>query len=313
MIYILNDKQYVQLSLINNLFYLRTMRYFCINIELSFYKNNESYSRDAAALGEKCEELSRELIKYLDYNLLRFALASSILVTKYTLRAEELTEKLFDINIDTGITEQELAITPDTEVTIDQNVVDEIGEVNQKAYVLTQNFITFCNEIKNKLNTNNLFSYSFPSIYNFMIEEVDTYRRELNRLIRRDVSSPIFVLNFEYRFNEVMRDIATFIRSLVDPIHTEITSEADIFIERFQNLVNEYKEGPLSPERQKELTEKSLDTLNAFRTFIERCIEGQLSSSLYFNIEPTFLDNLYTEANYFKYGLTLNKAAEELF
>ena len=309
----LNDRQFVQLSLINNLFYLRTIRYFCINIELSFYKNNENYSRDAKSLGEKCEELSRELIKYLDYNLLRFALASSILVTKYTLEAEELTEKLFDINIDTGITKEELTITNDKEVIIDQSVINALNEVNQKAYVLVQNFITFCNEIKDKLLTNNLFSYSYPSIYNYMIEEANVYKRELERLIRRDISSPIFVLNFEYRFNEIMRNSATFIRSLVDPIHTEIINDADSFVERFQNLVNEYKGGVLSPDKQKELTERSLDTLNEFISFIERCIEGQLGSTIYFIVEPTFLDNIYTEANYFKYGLTLNKAAEQLF
>lgn len=309
----LTNQQFIQTSLINNLFYLRTLRYFCINIQLSFYQNNERFIKDAESLGQKCEELGREIIQYADYELLKFAIQSSILSTKYTLECERLTEKLFDVKIATDITEQELQISPGVTVQVNEQTVNAIQAINQKAYVLTQNFITFCEEVRTKMLANELFSYSYPAMYDYMIEEAERYELELERIMKRDTTSPIFVLNFEYQFNNVMREGAMFIRGLVDPNQEEIIKEADQFVTEFQTLMKKYQTEGLSPEKQKELTMQSLDTLNRFIAFIERCIEGQLNSSIYFIVEPIFLDNLYSEANYFKYALSINRLAEESF
>ena len=41
----LSEEQFIVQSFNNGLFYLRSIRDYCVNIQLSFYKNNGDYSR----------------------------------------------------------------------------------------------------------------------------------------------------------------------------------------------------------------------------------------------------------------------------
>ena len=98
------------------------------------------------------------------------------------------------------------------------------------------------------MTSNNLFSYSYPTLYNFMIITIELYIGELNRLKERTKKDPIIALDTEYGYNITAYEITSFLRGLIDP-------SADSYIEVLNNILNEiypklledYNSLPLSP------------------------------------------------------------------
>lgn len=299
----LTDTEFVVQTLTSNLYFLRTLREFATNIQLSFLTDNIEYIEAAKDFGLRIEELGRILMKYASGNISQEAIDSRIFVTDYTLDAELLTEKLFNIDIDTTITENELALTAGIPTNPSEMMIRELTEVNNRALVLVTNFIDFCKNIIDRMSNNELFSYSYISLIQAMLVEMNLYRTNLTRLIAREDINPGFVVNYEYLFNNLLQQLSSFIRGLVDPKNGIVIIRASAFSNEFGILANQYKEAIANPETQADLEERTLDALDRFREFISNTIEDVLDSSTYFIVEPIFLDNMLTTANYFKYNL----------
>ena len=299
----LNDVLFVQESLIDNLYYLRTIQEFCMNIQLSFLENEQEYKTKAEGIRFHAEELRREVLKYANGGINAFALESEILVTKYTLTCEELTEKLFPIKIDTDITKQEVKLQPGVIENPSAELMETLSNINQQAYQITNDLIGLCQDIRLQQSQNELFSYSYPSLFDYMIEEARLFEKNLERLIQKDNIDPLFAIDYEYWFHVAMKKEAMFVRGLVDPIHEDVHEIADAFVEEFQTIINEYRMIDITPDTEQVLVEKSMDLVNRFRQFLSTLIERLLDKQLYFIVEPIFLDNMYTEANYFYYVL----------
>ena len=160
----LTEKEFFIESLRDHLYYLRTIREFCVTIELSFYKNNIDYINMTQDFVKKCEELGREAISYTDGLVSKEALESNIYVSEFSLPCELLTSKLFGIEIDTENKKKELSF----KVGINQNismVINKLKSLNEKALVFAKNFSTFCVEIRDKIDKNELFSFSYSDFF----------------------------------------------------------------------------------------------------------------------------------------------------
>ncbi len=303
----LNDIDFVTQTLTSNLYFLRTLREFATNIQLSFLDDNLEYIEAARDFGLRAEELGRILMKYASGNVSQEAIDSQIFVTDYTLDAELLTEKLFNIDIDTAITENELALTGGVPSNPSETMIRELTDVNNRALVLVTNFIDFLENIITQMRNNELFSYSYISLIEAMLVEMQLYKSNLTRLIARENINPGFVVNYEYLFNDLLQQLSSFVRGLVDPENGIAIIRASAFANEFGIFANEYKEAIASPETQADLEERNLDALDRFRDFISTTIEDVLDGRTYFIVEPIFLDNMLTTANYFKYNLISDK------
>lgn len=306
MIIILSDIKYITQSLIDNLFYLRTLREFCLNIELSFYKNNSNIIESAEGFGKRFEELGEEAINLARGNIPNEIINANYLFTDYTLNTELLTEKLFGVDINTDLTIQENNLTGFNsidEVVITDELLNRISTLNDNAIQLTRNFMDFCKYLKDSMNNSNIFSYSYPAIYNYMIEEAGLYVSDLERIRLKNNADPTYVVNFQYYFSDSMMQAAQFIIGLSDPSQTSIITNSDNYRKAFSNLVKKYQQSSSSPEAQSVLNEEAIDLVQSFRNFLSKLIEGILNSDYYFIVEPVFFDNLLTEANYFLYLL----------
>lgn len=303
----LNDTDFVTQTLTSNLYFLRTLREFATNIQLSFLDDNLEYIEAAKDFGLRAEQLGRILIKNASGNVSQEAIDNQIFVTDYTLDAELLTEKLFNIDIDTTITENELTLTSGTPTNPSEVMLSELTDVNNRALVLVTNFIDFLENIVIQMKNNELFSYSYVSLIEAMLVEMELYKSNLTRLIARENINPGFVVNYEYLFNDLLRQLSSFIRGLVDPKNGITIIRASAFANEFGIFANEYKEAIASPETQSELESRNLEALERFREFISTTIEDVLNGDTYFIVEPIFLDNMLTTANYFKYNLITDK------
>ena len=299
----LTEEEFYKESIDANLYYLRTMRDFCINIELSFYGNNP-YKARAELLARRSQDLGRALVTLTNGKVPSKGLNYQIFYTEYTLPTEKLTEKLFNINLATDITESQLELTPTDTFEITDELIRTITSINDRALSIANDFITLAKEIRDEMTSNNLFSYSYPTMYNFMIITIELYIGELNRLKERIRKDPIIALDTEYGYNITAYEITSFLRGLIDPNATSyIETLNNILNEIYPGLLEDYNSLPLSPENQQNLTERSIAVIRRIRLLISNMLRDLLDAKLYFIIEPLAIDNFYRNINYFLYAL----------
>ena len=302
----LSDTTYVTQSLIDHLFYLRILREFCLNIQLSFFQNNQNIIETAEELGKRYEELGIIASKISKGFIPNQIIKDRYFITDYTLDCELLTEKLFGIDINTDLTVQQKNIVGFdniSELKINEELINQVSDLNKDAIELTKNFIDFCKYLKQEMLNGNLFSYSYPLIYTYMLEEAGLFASDLERIQDKSTADPTYIINYQYYFSNSMMQASQFIIGLSDPNQTSIITNADNYRKAFSNLMKRYEQSSNSPDAQIILNEEAIDLVNSFRGFLGKIIEGVLNNINYFIIEPIFLDNLLTEANYFLYLL----------
>lgn len=300
----LDDISFVGQSVNINLYFLRTLREFCATIQLASLEGNSEYSDRALSIASRCEELGRMLVKYSNGNVSQEALDYQIFVTEFTLPIEELTEKLFSIKIATDITKEELNLTAGNLTVPSSEFVNNIMKFNEEAVVICDDLRELCVEIFVRQRSNNLFLYIYPSLLLFMIREIDIYKLELERLINRSIVDPIYASDIELLYNLVMQAIAGFLGGLIDPYNQEEVKIFNDFNNKFKEQVKLYRTVSITPNNQKELIEESIKLVDEFHEFMRSIIQMVLDSKINFIIEPLFLDNMYTEINYFRYLLS---------
>ena len=306
----LTEEEFYKESIDANLYYLRTLRDFCINIELSFYGDNP-YKGRAALLARESQDLGREIVTLTNGKVPSKGLNYQIFYTEYTLPIERLTEKLFNLNLGTDITEMQLKLTPTDTFEVNDELITTLTSFNDRATSIANEFINLAREIRDEMTSNNLFSYSYPTMYNFMIITIELYIGELNRLKERIRKDPIIALDTEYGYNITAYEITSFLRGLIDPNATSyIEVLNNILNEIYPQLLEDYNSLPLSPENQQNLTERSIAVIRRIRLLISNMLRDLLDAKLYFIIEPLAIDNFYRNINYFLYALDADMKEE---
>lgn len=306
----LTEEEFYKESIDANLYYLRTLRDFCINIELSFYGDN-LYKGRAALLARESQDLGREIVTLTNGKVPSKGLNYQIFYTEYTLPIERLTEKLFNLNLSTDITEMQPKLTPTDTFEVNDELITALTSFNDRATSIASEFINLAREIRDEMTSNNLFSYSYPTMYNFMIITIELYIGELNRLKERIRKDPIIALDTEYGYNITAYEITSFLRGLIDPNATSyIEVLNNILKEIYPELLEDYNSLPLSPENQQNLTERSIAVIRRIRLLISNMLRDLLDAKLYFIIEPLAIDNFYRNINYFLYALDADMKEE---
>ena len=303
----LNEREFFIQSLRNHLYYLRTIRQFCITIELSFYKNNQKYIEICNDFANKCDELGREAISYTGGFVSREALDNNIYVTEFSLPCEKLTEKLFGINIDTAFTEEELRLQAGINENISSDIINKIKLLNEKALTFAKNFSTFCVEIRDKIGKNDLFSFAYSDFFNYVFDEINTYISDLERIIRMEGYSPIYAVGYEYNFSITLEKTAKFIRDWVDVKSVDVFDMASYYVNSFNEITNEYLKASISPDVQEKLSNKMREILIDYQDFLRKILRRLINKELYFITPPISLDNIYTSVNFYKFNLDIEE------
>ncbi len=304
----LNEREFFIESLRDHLYYLRTIRNFCITIELSFYKNNLKYIEMCQDFANKCDELGKEAISYTGGFVSKEALENNIYVSEFSLPCEKLTEKLFGINIDTVFTEKELEFQAGLNENINSDIIGKIKILNEKALIFAKNFSTFCVEIRDKLDNNELFSFSYSDFFNYLFDEVNTYILDLERLIRMEGLSPIYAIGYEYNFAITLEKTARFIRDWVDVKNSDVFDMASFFVNSFNEIISKYLKASISPDVEYELSNSMNSILVDYQDFLRKIITRLINNELYFITPPVSLDNIYTSVNFYKFTLNLDES-----
>lgn len=299
----LNNNELFTQSLNDHLYYLRSIREFCITIELTFYKNNQSFIDKARDYARKCEELGRKAIGYANNSISKEALDNEIYFTKYTLDIELLTEKLFGVSLNTNITQEELKLAVGNTPNIGN--INKIKELNKEVLEFVEEFQNFCKEIRDDLKNVLLFSYSYIDYFDYMITDVNTYILDLNRLISNESVSPVYAIGYEYYVSTSLAKTASFIRGWINPIHQDIFDLANYYLNNFNTIVNEYLKTSFSPNVQNNINRRLLNLISEYQSFVSNMLDRLLKGEIYFITPPITIDNIYTSVNFYKYILSI--------
>ncbi len=292
---------YVQ-SLRDHLYYLRSIKNFCITIELSFYKNNEDYIKLSEDFLNKSTELLKEAFNYTNGIVSRNAIDNQIYVTEFTLPSEKLTEKLFNIKIDKVITEEELKLKEGIR-DINSELINNIKKLNEQALIFARNFKDFCNDIRTKLDNNELFSFSYSDFFNYLFDEINTYIEDLERIMSMESYSPIYAASYEYNFATTLEKTARFIRDYVDVSRKDVYDIATYYVNSFGSIIDKYLKASISPNVQENLKVETNKLLLDYQQFLKDLLSQLINKEIYFITPPVSIDNIYSSINFYKFVL----------
>ena len=236
------------------------------------------------------------------------ALNNNIYVTEFSLPCEKLTEKLFGISIDTSFTEDELRLQAGINENINKELIEKIKELNKKTLTFAKNFSTFCVEIRDKIDSNELFSFSYSDFFSYIFDEINTYILDLERLIRMEGYSPIYAVGYEYNFAIALQKTARFIRDWVDVKSIDVFDMATYYVNSFGEIIDKYLKASISPDVSETLSNEMNNILTDYQDFLRDILRRLLIREIYFITPPISIDNIYTSVNFYKFTLNLEES-----
>lgn len=289
----LDNKQLYEQSLVNHIYFAGTIRSFCTSIGLTFFRNNQDYIDMAISLGRRATKITDLTIEYMNNILASEVLKNEVYITKYTKDIDDLTEKLFGINMELQIDKDISVLKSRKDVNYDNKTMQKIDELNNEALILINDFKDFCLEIRNKIDKQNLFSYLYPDFFNYMYEEISVYGRDIERILSKKDYTAFYLSEYAYYFNELLRKSAEYIRGFLDTSHQDVYDMATFYIDAFQDLTEKY----LKKNNDSNLSIETERIVSNYKDFVSNIIERLLLAKLYFITPPVTIDNFLTNVN----------------
>lgn len=299
----IDNDTFIQQSLISNLFYLRNMRDFALNIKLSFFNNNQDLISTADEFSDRCESFGKIAIDLAEGRIDEVFINKDILFTQYTVRCERLTEKLFNVNVKPELTVTEIERITGYNKKYTDDYINKVLFLDREVLNLVNDFLDFINYILDRIEKNELFSYSYPTFYKYINLETSLFKRDLERLINKTGVDPIYVVEFQYFYSQAIKWQAQLLRGLCDPNNDDIITKTNYYSNEFEKLANKIQKTELSPDNIKNINTESINLLNGFKGLLISAIEQLLDATAYFIVEPVFLDNFLTDINFYIYVL----------
>lgn len=289
-------ENFISLSLDLHLFFLRIMKEHAIFMEAAFQRKDSSFIRTADMYKGEFEKLLLDVIRMANMEVSREVLESEEIVTPYTLKTEEKTQKLTGIPINRNITvlEQQLRWRDKCQET---NLNIRMKNINKRALELLDGFIEFKEKVLKEVEICHMYTANYPLLLKHIIREAKLYREFVIELETKGTICEKTRKEKYLFWNQIMMEHALFIRGLLDPEENELIKTADEFAREYTELLKEAKEkndctmnGLLL--KTKELTWRYREFKTAGTKGISNC---EISSI----ILPLLADHVLREANHY--------------
>ena len=295
----LDNKQVFEQSLVNHIYFAGSMRSFCTTIGLTFFRNNQNYIDRAVALGYRATDIINLAISYMNKEIADEVLKNNVYITPYTKDIEKLTEKLFGVDLVIDFNQDEKILRTRGKVEYNEATMQKINELNNQALILINDFKVFCGEIKEKLDSQELFSYLYPDFFNYMFDEISVYGRDIERILSKKDYTDFYLSEYAYYFNELLRESALYIRGFLDTVHQDIFDMASFYVDAFSSLIEKY----LKNQDNEALSSETEGLVSNYGNSISNIIERLLKAEIYFITPPIVLDNFLTNVNVYLFIL----------
>ena len=227
---------FVRESLELHLFFGRIMKEHSIFLEAGFVSKDASYAQQADMFKCQFTEVLKEAIILANGVVSGEAYNSGEWITDKTLRAEQVTQELSGILIESVMTTEVHRLTPDAGINQAQ-LEGRVSILNQKAISLINALIQFKTNVLEGMLQCKLYTFNFPLLLIHIRREAIFYMEHLERLQRRMVIDFVSEAREEERFwNRQMAEHAQFISHLLDPAEVGLIDTANNFAGQFNRL-----------------------------------------------------------------------------
>lgn len=292
----LDKEKYIGLSLEYNLFFGRIMKEHLIFIQDALKITNADLILEGEKFKKTFEDLMVKTISLANGHISKEVLASNELVTKYTLRAEETTEKLTGICIDTRITQWEMDLKAYENNNFSSELEKAISEINQKATLLTVETIQYKENLLEELRVCNISASLSQLVLEHVIEEAKKYLSILMSLenlhLPKDDTKDMKIF-----WDEIMGEHGLFFRSSLDPRELELIKKSTEYARIFFELVEELKKA--YPKDMPRLMKENIKYTTSIQEFKTQGVQGILDCKIKTSASPLFLDHVLREANHY--------------
>lgn len=289
----MND--YVSSSLELHLFFARIMKEHALFLEAGFLVANEAYRQKSEQLKQQFEALLEHVVRISDGLIPDTVLSSGEIVTEFTLEAEQKTEKLTDISINSGITVQEKNVQNRGKCDVSSLMEQQISTINQRAIRLLREIITFKEKILGEVLQCRLFTGNYPLLIDHILREAKLYLSYVEELEERGCIRTETKRSVELFWNRIMMEHALFIRGLLDPTEAELIDTADGFADDYQKLLMQARD----THDMTILTANALETTTRYQSFKTAGTIGIKDCKIKSLILPLLADHVLREANHY--------------
>lgn len=291
--------QYVTSSLELHLFFARIMKEHALFLEAGFTPVNASLAQEAERLKVEFEALLLRAVRLAaDHGIIRCkVLRSGEIVTEFTARAEQQTQRFTGIAINKEITQLETALTCGTDRDQKPGLAREIRELNQKALRLVDSLIRLKERIIANVASCRMFTMNYPLLIKHILREAKLYQSYLVQLESGRPADDRFMRQTEQFWNRIMMEHALFIRGLLDPTEEALIKASDDFAKDYARLLE--VSSARNELANKSQTEASLRKTLQFRDFKAAGANGILGCEVQSIILPLLADHVLREANHY--------------
>lgn len=290
-------QNYITLSLETHLFFSRIMKEHALFLEAGFPCINNDWIERADFFRQQFEELLSDVIDISSGRINCMILDSRELTTEFTLGAEERTETLAGVPINTDLTRMEQKLRCEPLSANNRQMLARVHQINRRAIQLLNGLINFKESILREVSSCRLFTFNYPLLIQHIIREAQLYRATVDTLMRNQYVNYQTLWGTEEFWNQIMMEHALFIRGLLDPSEEELVKTANDFAMDYKKLLEMAKEQDDKATHM--LSEESLEETLKYRDFKAAGAKGILNCEISSVILPLLADHVLREANHY--------------
>lgn len=286
-------------SLELHLFFARIMKEHALFLKAGFQPPNASMAREAEFFLRQFERILSRAIMLSNGVVRCCVLDSGEVVTEFTDRAEQQTQRLTGVRIDRSLTARELRLRGKecAEPAMRQNLAMQVRQLNRDALSLVERLIAFKERLLRGVDSCNVFTANYPLLIEHILREAQLYRAQILQMEGRRDCSCQELQNSELFWNHIMMEHALFIRGLLDPTECELIKSSNDFAADYKRLLETTEAAndcmmSAADSGALQLTEK-------FRDFKRAGVEGIEACKIRGLILPLLADHVLREANHY--------------
>lgn len=292
--------EYVRHSLGLHLFFARIMKEHSFFLEAGFLSPNENLAHQADAFKMQFDQVLAEAVALSNGVVSPEVLSSGEVVTPFTLKAEQVTQYLSGIHIQTGITQEEAGLEGGGFMPPNPVLIQRVFMLNDRAIGLVMGLIQFKTALLSDVLRCAIFTANYPLLIDHILREAKLYLTMLQCLQNREeIESKMQAIEQEAFWNRIMAEHSKFIRGLLDPTEEDLIKTANNFGNEFDKLTEEAKAAMDKTIPKAKVTDDSLKATKQIRDFKAQGTEGLINCKIKSIIIPLLGDHVLREANHY--------------
>ncbi len=297
---VLSDQQYVRHSIEFNLFFLRIAKEHAIFAAASLPPKDRNIVLQLLGVKNSYEMLLSRAVSMAPDVVSPEVLTSDEIVTELTLPAEEATQFLTGLPINTDITKRELNLVANAKMRRDPELIASVSELNKAVLALTEKTVAFLTKLIKDILSCKAFSYTYPLMLEHVTRESEFGAMMLRKLEQRDsIDSIKELIELEIFWNDIMGEHSEFIRGYLDPSEKALLKKANNFADEFEALLAKTIALAENPSALPAITRESIALVTELRNFKRQGAVGILECKIRSIIPPLLSDHVLREANHY--------------